>query len=375
MAQRSKDLFDDTVMTFGEHLEALRTHLWKSLIGVVIAMIFCLYYGDVIVAIVRRPLDKALKQYGRDFGAIDKVDEEQEAMMSGWDRFLKTTGLDTILGRDDTNTIPGAKTGDEGLKSGEKGAKSLEAADAITVAVSANQVAAELHKLDSEKFPQPGEAASDKQIPVTITSPFIRELKAVVLMSQRPVTLNVQEGFMTYLKLSGVAGLIVASPWVFYQIWMFVAAGLYPHERKYVYLYGGFSLALFLIGVVFCYYLVFPFVLRFLIGFNVQLDLTLQPRLSEWISFAIILPLMFGISFQLPLVMVFLERLQIVDATVFTKQRRMAILIISIISMVLTPADPISMLLMMFPLIGLYEFGILLCRWSPGRSEPAVESA
>jgi sec-independent protein translocase protein TatC len=84
---------------------------------------------------------------------------------------------------------------------------------------------------------------------------------------------------------------------------------------------------------------------------------------------------MFGISFQLPLVMVFLERLQIVDVNVFTQQRRMAILIISIVSMVLTPADPISMLLMMFPLIALYEFGIVLCRWSPVRTEPTPEAA
>jgi sec-independent protein translocase protein TatC len=107
-----------------------------------------------------------------------------------------------------------------------------------------------------------------------------------------------------------------------------------------------------------------------LISFNTSLGLTLQPRLSEWVTFAIILPLMFGISFQLPLVMLFLERLQIFDTKVYTQNWRFAVLAISFISMILTPADPISMLLMMAPLIGLYFFGILLCRYSPSNREP-----
>ena len=121
------------------------------------------------------------------------------------------------------------------------------------------------------------------------------------------------------------------------------------------------STILFLVGVVFCFYAVFPFVLSFLLGFNSMLDVQPQIRLSEWISFAVTLPLMFGVSFQLPLVMLFLERISIFEVNAYREKRRMAVLVIAFLSMMLTPADPMSMLLMMIPLVFLYEFGIMLC--------------
>ena len=105
-----------------------------------------------------------------------------------------------------------------------------------------------------------------------------------------------------------------------------------------------------------------------------SLEVTPQIRLSEWISFAVMMPLLFGVSFQLPLVMLFLERISIFDANDYSQKRRMAVLIISILSMMLTPADPASMILMMIPLVFLYELGILLCRWTAKRS-PFAEAA
>ena len=155
---------------------------------------------------------------------------------------------------------------------------------------------------------------------------------------------------------------------------MFVAAGLYPHEQRYVYVFLPFSLVLFLGGILFCFYLVFPFVLTFLLGFNDWLGVTPQIRLSEWISFAVMLPLLFGVSFQLPLVMLFLDRLSIFNADIYRTKRRVAILVISIVSMMLTPADPASMVMMMFPLILLYELGIWLCQYMAHRNpfEPAT---
>jgi sec-independent protein translocase protein TatC len=95
------------------------------------------------------------------------------------------------------------------------------------------------------------------------------------------------------------------------------------------------------------------------------LKLQTQIRIADWIDFAIMLPLMFGISFQLPLVMLFLERLSIFEVKDYQEKRRIAIFVITVISMVLTPAEPYSMLMMMFPMIVLYEFGILICRWFP----------
>ena len=170
---------------------------------------------------------------------------------------------------------------------------------------------------------------------------------------------------MTYIKISIVTGFVLASPWIFYQIWLFVAAGLYQHERKYIYIYLPMSLGLFLAGAVFCFYFVFPIVLDFLISFNKWLGIAIQPRLSEYISFALMLPVMFGISFQLPMIMLFLERIGIMTVKSYLENWRMAVLVIAIASMLLTPSDPSSMLLMMFPLIILYFGGVLLCRFQP----------
>ncbi len=106
-----------------------------------------------------------------------------------------------------------------------------------------------------------------------------------------------------------VAGLVVASPWVFYQVWAFIAAGLYRHERHYVTKFLPMSLGLFLGGVFLCFFGVLPFMLRFLLEFNVWLGIEPTLRLVDWMSFATIFPLVFGLCFQTPLIMLFLERI------------------------------------------------------------------
>src|SRR5262249_55977194 len=152
-----------------------------------------------------------------------------------------------------------------------------------------------------------------------------------------PVTLNVQEAFITYMKVAFISGFIFASPWIFYQLWLFVAAGLYPHEQKYVYTYLPMSIGLFFGGAAFCFYGVFPTVLDFLLGFNERMGITPQIRISEYISFAVMLPVVFGISFQLPLVMLFLNKVSILQVQQYREQRRMSILVIAIVSMGLAP--------------------------------------
>ena len=109
-----------------------------------------------------------------------------------------------------------------------------------------------------------------------------------------------------------LVGAIVASPWVFYQIWTFVATGLYPRERRYVHLFLPLSLGLFLAGAALAFFCVFAPVLGFLLSFNSMLGIDPDLRISEWLGFVLLLPFPLGISFQLPLVMLFLERVGIV---------------------------------------------------------------
>jgi len=382
MKKPTRDLFDDSTMSFGEHLEALRLHLIRAIIGLVIAAVICLYNGESIVNFIRRPIDRALRRHSEI-----EVHDDTAQMKQGWDKFLEDMGINTF-----TELFTGTKSEQkQAAQAAAAGGKTdLEPAPhsgAITVQVGMDELASALHAADPGRFPAPapvvhhpaqtpqptGTAPVDKRaapdaskmVHLTLFAPEFAQFQATVDLTRQAVTLNVQEAFMTYLKVSLVAAVVFASPWIFYQIWQFVAAGLYPHERKYVYLYGSMSLLLFVTGAMFCYYAVFPFVLNFLLGFNSSLKITPQIRLSEWISFAVMLPLMFGISFQLPLVMLFLDRINIFQATVYREQRRMAILVIAILSSILTPADPMSMLLMMFPLIFLYELGIKLCQWMP----------
>ena len=123
---------------------------------------------------------------------------------------------------------------------------------------------------------------------------------------------------MIWLKAALIAGLVLAGPWVFYQVWMFVAAGLYPHERQFVHVYLPFSIGLFLFGV-FMSCFVFKPILSFFLGFNRSMGIDPEPRISEWLSFVLFLPLGFGLAFQLPIVMLFLERIGVFTVGTYLK--------------------------------------------------------
>jgi sec-independent protein translocase protein TatC len=198
---------------------------------------------------------------------------------------------------------------------------------------------------------------------------LVNRLKPVRLwrkVSTKVETLNIQEGFMIWLKAALITGLVVGSPGIFWHIWHFVAAGLYPHERKYVYVFLPMSLGLFLAGVCLAFFVIFGLVIEFLLNANSSLGTDLSPRLNEYVSFALILPLGFGIAFQLPLVMVFLNRIGMFTTATYLKQWKIAVLVIAFLSMVLTPGGDIySMAGMGLPLILLYFLGIALCKYLP----------
>jgi sec-independent protein translocase protein TatC len=175
------------------------------------------------------------------------------------------------------------------------------------------------------------------------------------------VSLAPLETITIYFMICMVAGLVITSPWVFYQIWAFVAAGLYRHERHYVKKFLPFSLGLFLSGVFLCFFGVLPVTLQFLLQFNVWLGIEPTMRITDWMSFATILPLVFGVCFQTPLVMFFLERIGILTAQDFREKRKIAILVMVAAAAILTPGpDVFSQLALAVPMIGLYELGLLM---------------
>ncbi|MEX0792489.1 MAG: twin-arginine translocase subunit TatC, partial [Pirellulaceae bacterium] len=187
--------------------------------------------------------------------------------------------------------------------------------------------------------------------------------------------LKVEEVFMIWLKAGLIFGAIIASPGIFYHIWQFIAAGLYPHEQKYVWVFLPFSMTLFFGGASLAYFQVFGPVLDFLFSFNLMMGIDPRPRISEWMGFVLLLPLGFGLSFQLPLVMLMLNRIGLVSLESYVAQWRIAIVVIFGLSAFLTPAEPISMMMMAIPLTILYFGGIGLCRWMPRSRSPFGDPA
>jgi sec-independent protein translocase protein TatC len=199
--------------------------------------------------------------------------------------------------------------------------------------------------------------------------------KAQQLVYKRPglSTLSPMEAFMAYIKCSFVCGLILGSPWIFTQLWAFIAAGLYPHEKRLVNVYLPISLVLFLAGVLLCQFLVIPKALEALLWFNHWLNLEPDLRFNEWLSFAIWLPVLFGISFQLPMVMMFLERVGIMTVETYLAKWRIAFFIIHAFAAIVTPVDIFSMESLALTMCALYGLGIALCWFNPRRRQPEID--
>jgi sec-independent protein translocase protein TatC len=244
-------------------------------------------------------------------------------------------------------------------------------------------------------------------------------------------TTEAAEAFMTYIKAAMISAATIAGPWILYQLWLFVAAGLYPHERKYVTKYLPLSFVLFTTGVVFLYFYVLPLMLEFFIGFQIggiiripganlvptpgaqPLSIPILPSdptnpvpgtiwidaatkllkicpapgairvlpfgsgnavtpiitLASYFDMVIGLLLSFGLAFQLPLVVLALVRIGIMEIATLKKLRRIVYFALTIVAAVIVPDVVTGMLALLIPLILLYEFGIVLASWGVKREE------
>ncbi len=181
------------------------------------------------------------------------------------------------------------------------------------------------------------------------------------------------EAFFVYLKLSFFAGIFLAAPVLLWEIWGFVAPGLYDHEKKYIFPFVIFSTLLFFIGILFCYFVVFPFAFKFFMGYSSDIIKPL-PSVKEYLSFSCKLLLAFGIIFELPIFILFLAKLGIVNEKMLRTQRKFAILGIFIVAAILTPPDVVSQILMAIPLMALYEISIYVAKlFGKKSSEPGEE--
>jgi len=190
-----------------------------------------------------------------------------------------------------------------------------------------------------------------------IEKPYIK----VMGVEARLQALAPADGFVSYMKICLIAGLIVSSPWVFYQLWMFVAAGLYPHERRYVRLATPFCAALFATGALFFMFVVAPITLGFLVKFNEKvLGVSSNFTFRDYVSFITTLMLLFGLAFQTPVAIFILNKTGLVSISALRRSRKYVLLAVFIVAAIATPPDVVSQLTLALPLYLLFELGILL---------------
>jgi sec-independent protein translocase protein TatC len=328
--KKKKKLSDplDTTMSLGDHLEELRSRLILAIAGLLVGTGICLFFGTRIIKFIERP-------YTKVFQASDNKPQTGQGTINLVNNLIKNVRQKLTV---DPNT-PGIEP-------------------------------------KTEEFVQ---KFLTEALLVLLNDPnytAIRPSGNQISPERRLQILSPAAGMVSYIKIGLIAGLILSSPWVFYQIWMFVAAGLYPHERKYVHSAVPFSAALFVTGALFFLFVVARLTLAFLVKFNEGLlDARSNFTFSDYISFVTMLMLVFGVAFQTPIAIFFLNKTGLVSIQALRKSRKFVLLIIFIIAAMATPPDVISQITLAIPLYFLFELGIFLSVFSERRRKAKEKAA
>jgi len=320
----------DCTMSLGDHLEELRARLILAVLGLLVGMIVSLIFGTKILKFIETPYDMAMR------GRIKATDAPriQKEMLS-----FVGTYFDTLTQRLATDPNAAALKLDPGQ-----------------IEVLRNASTQAVQKWVEETY---GATAGGPL-------PFERQLRS----------LGPAEAFIAYMKVSLISGLILTAPWVFYQIWAFVAAGLYPIERRYVYRAVPFSAALFIIGALFFLFVIARYTLVFFLSFGDAVSVASDWTLQKYVSFVTILMLVFGIAFQTPIAVFILVRTGLVRIATLRRNRAYVILGLAFLSAVATPSpEPISMLALLIPLYALYELGIGLSVFAEKKAKAKRQEA
>ncbi len=188
---------------------------------------------------------------------------------------------------------------------------------------------------------------------------LILPLTKVLPAESRLIFTSLPEMFIAYIKVALIAGIILAIPIVFYELWMFLAPALYQREKGYVIPFVLFSSILFVAGSLFGYFIVFPYGFKFFISFATE-DIQALPSVKQYFSFAIRLLFAFGVVFEMPVVVFFMTKIGLITPDSMKKFRKFAILCSFILSAILTPPDVATQIMMALPLIVLYEVSIII---------------
>jgi sec-independent protein translocase protein TatC len=368
------DIFKDTRMSFGDHIEELRYRMLTGLKWLVVFLIAGFILDGIGQAIgnprigIGKPMTveitEPVKQQVNDFynRRIEKARNEKLA------EFTKSTPevVQRIKNKlaENNNNIS--------VLTSEERRLLLGAPEEMPVELPTEAFEGLFGPANADA---PRTIAFNLQVYPAFVNYMSEKGEGLLETKQHLSSLSVQEPFVVYFKVQILCGIVLASPFLFYQFWAFVGAGLYPHEKKYVYMMFAPSLLLFIGGVILCQFVVLPGAVKALLLFNEWLGFDPDIRLNEWLGLAIILPLVFGISFQTPLVMIFLNRIGIFTAEDYLSKWRHACMVLAVFAAVITPTpDVITMMYLFGPMFGLYLVGIAICHYFPGVIEEDEEA-
>lgn len=368
------DIFKDTRMSFGEHIEELRTRMLRALKW----LMFFLVFGFILDGI-GEALGKPSIGVGKPVLKLI-TDPVEEQVRDFYNRRIERVAAEKLLSTTDARpeeiVAIRAKLRDNRYDltalSAEERRKLRFAYEPMPVRLKTGPLAAALG-LPPEQVRTEEVEVEAEVIPATLT--YLTEKGHGLLeFRQHLTTLSVQEGFVIYFKVSLLCGIVLASPFILYEFWAFVGAGLYPHEKRYVRMLFLPSLGLFLSGIALCQWLVLPGAVKALLAFNEWLGFDPDIRLREWLGLAIILPLVFGLSFQTPLVMIALNRIGTFTYEDYLSKWRYAVFILAVFAALITPTpDVVTMLYLFAPMFGLYMLGVAVCYFFPGELEEDEE--
>ena len=391
-------------MTFGEHLEELRSRLIRSLAITAVGALIALFFADTLMktiagphqqamsrVLVRQRADQAAEDLAELAGKLGELSPE-----AGYSVFREHSKVST-LGERATQLRAGLL--EEGMSEGLVVLLMEQINAATTVAERAAyygrmQRAFEQIATVEEQMSEFPHAARDalrevleqnqgvegilrswqepKTSLVDVPWPQLdRRLHEYEGIRNRIIelenwrnfnpplkTLSYPEAFFSYLKICILAGLLLGLPWITFEVWGFISAGLYKSERRAVYPFIPMSFAFFIAGFVFAYNVLIPIGLAYLGGYASPDVIEGNFTLRDYISLIITMMLGMGLLFQLPLGMIFLSRAQILTTAQFRQYRKMAIFGAVIVGAMLTPPDPVTQMLMAGPLVLLYESGV-----------------
>jgi sec-independent protein translocase protein TatC len=319
----------DVEMTFGEHLEELRKRIWLAGIGVMVAACFCGIYYKQMLTVLCRPYAVATRAVQAD---VQKADAAEKAEKG------------------------------KGEPSAEK-PPAPPALDLTAVPEEMRPLVTGLHNEIVELKAQMAELKGPKSAaePAGPAAPAVKTFPPRLILDS-PIA-----GYVTILLLTAICGLCIASPWVAYQLWSFIGVGLQPNERRFVRIYGPVSFLLFVAGASTFYFLLLPFGLKTLLGPTSSIIVDgfqlIDPTvtLENYLRFIGWMVLIMGLSFQTPLVVLFLARTRIVPLRTLARKQKIIIFGMIVAGAFLAPSgDPISCTIMAVPLILLYEIGLLI---------------